>query len=60
MDGMDGMDMGGGGGHADHQPSGINSGLNHSFARDYWYLAAGVAGLLLVLRGLSIFQARTR
>ena len=59
---MDGMDMDGdGGGHEhNHQPAGVNSAQNHAYARDYWYLAAGVAGALLALRAIGMLQARQR
>jgi hypothetical protein len=59
MDGMEGMDDGGGG-HEHHQPAGVNAEQNHAFARNYWYIAAAIAGLLLVLRGIGILQARQR
>jgi hypothetical protein len=59
MDGMDGMDSDGSG-HEHHQSAGVNSTQNHAYARDYWYLAAGVAGSLLLLRGIGHLQARQR
>ena len=56
------MDMGGdGGGHEhNHQPAGVDSGLNHALARHYWYGAAGIAGFLLILRAVGYAQARQR
>ncbi|KAL2212953.1 hypothetical protein CC79DRAFT_1264733 [Sarocladium strictum] len=50
----------GGGGHEHHQPAGVNAEQNHAFARNYWYIAAAITGLLLVLRGVGMLRARQR
>ncbi|KAM4057309.1 ferric reductase like transmembrane component domain-containing protein [Hirsutella rhossiliensis] len=49
------MDMG----HM-HGAAGIDSGLNHAFARDYWYIAAGIVGLLVAVRAVNHYGAVQR
>ncbi|OAQ94006.1 metalloreductase [Purpureocillium lilacinum] len=39
---------------------GIGSDINYAFARDYWYIAAGVVGLLVAVRGVNHIGARQR
>lgn len=55
------MDMGGMsmGGMMDHAP-GLNVPLDMAFARDYWYLVAGVVGALAVIRGINHLDALRR
>lgn len=50
---MGGMDMSGN--HA-----GMGTEINWAFSRDYWYLIAGVVGLLAFIRAVNIYDAKTR
>lgn len=49
-----GMDMAG-----MNQP-GMDSGINWAFSRDYWYIVAGVVGLLATIRAINMYGAHTR
>lgn len=40
--------------------AGVGSATNYAFARDYWYIAAAVVGLLVVIRTVNAFGARQR
>lgn len=52
MDGMDGMTM--------DMGSGMFQTKNMSLARAYWYLIAGVLGLLLTIRAINYLQTQAR
>lgn len=53
------MDMSMGGmQHMDHP--GMGSEINHAFSRDYWYIVAGVVGLLASIRAINAYSAHTR
>ncbi|KAM3521779.1 hypothetical protein NHJ13051_006043 [Beauveria bassiana] len=53
------MDMSMGGMHMDHH-AGIGSEINHAFSRDYWYIIAGVVGLLAAIRAVNAYAAHVR
>ena len=52
MDGMEGMTM--------DMGSGMFQTKNMALAHAYWYLIAGVLGLLLVVRAVNYLQTQTR
>ncbi|KAJ4159475.1 uncharacterized protein LMH87_008375 [Akanthomyces muscarius] len=53
------MDMSMGGmDHGDHP--GMGTDINHAFSRDYWYIVAGVVGLLASIRAVNAYGAHTR
>ncbi|KAJ6786658.1 hypothetical protein PWT90_03598 [Aphanocladium album] len=52
------MDMSMGGMSMDHP--GMGSDINYAFSRDYWYLIAGVVGLLAVIRAVNAYGAHIR
>lgn len=33
---------------------------NYAFARDYWYILAGVVGLLTAVRGVELYTGKQR
>lgn len=39
---------------------GLRSDISHAFARDYWYISAGVVGLLVAIRGVNSYGASQR
>lgn len=49
------MDMG----HT-HGAAGINSASNRAFARDYWYIAIGITGLVVAVRAVNYIGAVQR
>ncbi|ATY65000.1 FAD-binding 8 [Cordyceps militaris] len=51
MDMMGGMNM-------DHP--GMGTDINHAFSRDYWYITAGVVGLLAAIRAVNAYSAHVR
>jgi hypothetical protein len=44
----------------EHHSTGVGSPTNYAFARDYWYLTAGVIGLATAVRGIGYLDARSR
>ncbi|KAF7553817.1 hypothetical protein G7046_g6989 [Stylonectria norvegica] len=50
MDGMDGME----------HDSGMGMDVNYAFARDYWYIIAGVVGSLTIIRAVNHYDAQQR
>ena len=52
MDGMDGMTM--------DMGSGLFRNTNMGLAHAYWYLIAGVVGLMLAVRAVNYLQTQAR
>lgn len=50
------MDMG----HEHTQVSGLGMETNYAFARDFWYIIAGVLVGLTAVRGINYYTARQR
>lgn len=48
------MDMG------HNHGSGMGFDINYAFARDYWYIIAGVIGILTVIRAVNQYGASQR
>lgn len=44
----------------DMHDSGLGMDRNYAFARDFWYIIAGVVGSLTVVRGINCFDAHQR
>ncbi|POR33260.1 Ferric/cupric reductase transmembrane component 7 [Tolypocladium paradoxum] len=44
----------------DMHAAGVGSDTNYAFARDYWYIVAGVTGLLVAIRGVNAYGASQR
>lgn len=43
-----------------HHASGLGMDTNYAFARDYWYIIAGVVGLLTTVHGINRYDAAQR
>ena len=43
-----------------HHDSGLGIDVDLAFARDYWYIIAGVIGGLAAIRGINYYDARQR
>ncbi|QUC19105.1 uncharacterized protein UV8b_03346 [Ustilaginoidea virens] len=50
------MDMG----HMHNDDPGLGMDINYTFARDFWYVLAGVIGFLAVIRGIEIYSGKQR
>ncbi|PHH66175.1 hypothetical protein CDD81_238 [Ophiocordyceps australis] len=46
--------------HEHNHSAGLGVDINHAFARDLWYLIAGVVGLFAAVGAINYFQARKR
>lgn len=40
--------------------SGMGFDINYAFARDYWYIVAGVVGMLAAVRAINAYGAAQR